>query len=58
MNTDLFFKDYFNGAPMWRWNRSPYPGYAYSVRFLNRDGSVNYDAADNSDGVLPACNII
>ena len=34
---------------------SPYSGYAYHPRYVNSDGSVNYDYAIPAYGAVPAC---
>mgnify|MGYP006958755775 CR=1 FL=1 len=43
----------------WNWRlRSPSSGYAYSVRFVDSDGSENLNHAYNGYvGVLPLCNL-
>lgn len=49
---------YLNGTARYYWMRSPYPWYAYIVRFVNPDGSLNYTNAYISYGAAPACCIV
>lgn len=43
-------------ARVW-WVRSPYPGYAGSVRYVYTSGALYYDYAFNGDGAAAACEI-
>ena len=68
--TDDVFFDYYNGASntdrikynssgvaRWWWLDTPHAGYAYGVRFVYTDGSLDYNIAYTSYGVAPACVI-
>ena len=38
--------------------RSPYPGYAYGVRYVSSDGSLSVNGACSGVGAVPACVLI
>ena len=55
---ELGIKDIFNlSVARWWWLDTPYAGLAYHVRHVITDGSLDYDGADYSTGVAPACVI-
>ena len=39
----------------WWWTKSPYPWSAHSVCSIHPSGELNYDVANYSNGVVPAC---
>lgn len=45
------------GFPIW-WLRTPSPGYGSNVRYVQTDGYLGSYAANGSNGVAPACNVI
>ena len=49
---------YRSSAVQWWWLRTPYAGYAYSVRHVYTTGQLGYYDAYGGDSVAPACNII
>ena len=49
---------YKNGSPQWQWERTPYAGSSYDVRFVGGAGYLNLSDAHGSHGVAPACNVI
>ena len=46
-----------DGDARYWWLRSPYPGYAYSVRYVDPDGSLDYSGAYDGYGAAAACVI-
>lgn len=46
-----------SGSARTCWLRSPYPGLAYSVRFVNTSGAFNHNGAFNALAAAPACII-
>lgn len=49
---------YRGGSPQWWWLRTPHTGNGNSVRHVYTDGYLNFNHANNSYGVAPACNVI
>ena len=46
---------YQNGTARYWWLRGPNPSYANNVRYVNTDGSLNNNNANNSNGIVPDC---
>ena len=57
-NADSNRIKYRNGSATYWWLRSPYPWYAYSVRFVTPTGGLDFSGATSSLGVAPACCIV
>lgn len=55
-NTDRI--KYRNGSAATWWMRTPHGGYAYAVRYVDTDGSLNNNSAYNANYLAPACTIV
>ena len=58
-NADGYTNSNFSTSKGWYWwLRTPYSSYAYGVRYVNSDGSLNSGYAyGGNDGVRPLCNL-